>query len=292
MWRSCHQPPSENQQVIETEALPSWLHLFALTGIFSACQKHRRGLDTVERHWDEQELAEHWSLTNDELESIRGGADHNQIGFAAMLKFFQVAGRFPDDGSEIPRLALEHLAKQLDVSPEAFAEFKLSGRSWERDRAQIRSLVGFRPATRHDAEQLANWLQAEVLPGEHRQDHVRDAALAWCRRNRIEPPAPTRLDRIVASAVNAFQTGFFGASLEKIPIPCRGVMDQLLEAPDDDNHASDLDRTALAELRADPGRPSLVGRQQPSRSKCHCLFHCYSNPAYTDARPCAALPQG
>ena len=49
----------------------------------------------MKRHWDEQELAAHWSLAHDEFELVRNRTDHSRIGFAALLKFFQIEGRFP-----------------------------------------------------------------------------------------------------------------------------------------------------------------------------------------------------
>jgi hypothetical protein len=213
--------------------------------------------DTVRQQWDEQELAEHWTLTADELQCIRNRTDRNRIGFAATLKFFQVAGRFPYNKGEIPRLALEHLARELCLNQEVLSEYKFTGRSYERDRSKIRNLVGFCPATLHDANRLTAWLQSEVLPIDHRQDHLRDAALEWCRKNGIEPPAPTRLDRIIGSAMNSFQSKFFSDSLGKIPLPCHVSLDKFLEAPDDGDDGSDIDRTPMAELRSDPGRPSL-----------------------------------
>ena len=98
----------------------------------------------MKRHWDEQELAEHWSLTHAEFELLRNRTDRSRFGFAALLKFFQVEGRFPSSSQEVPTAALDYLADQLGLSRDGFAEYDLSGRSGERDRAQIRSLVGFR----------------------------------------------------------------------------------------------------------------------------------------------------
>ena len=47
----------------------------------------------MKRHWDEQELAEHWSLTHDEFELLRNRTERSRIGFAVLLKFFQVSER-------------------------------------------------------------------------------------------------------------------------------------------------------------------------------------------------------
>ena len=65
----------------------------------------------MKRHWDEQELAEHWSLTHDEFELLRNRTERSRIGFAVLLKFFQVEGRFPSDRKEVPAVALDYLGR-------------------------------------------------------------------------------------------------------------------------------------------------------------------------------------
>ena len=60
----------------------------------------------MKRHWDEQELAEHWSLTHDEFELVRNRTDRSRIGFAALLKFFELEGRFPNERKDVPTLAV------------------------------------------------------------------------------------------------------------------------------------------------------------------------------------------
>jgi hypothetical protein len=187
----------------------------------------------MKRHWDEQELAEQWSLTHAEFELLRNRTDRSRFGFAALFKFFQIEGRFPSSSKEMPSAALDYLADQLGLSRDGFAEYDLCGRSGKRDRAQIRSLVGFRRVTLDDAEELVGWLRREILPADHKAEHLQEAILDWCRRNRIEPPTPSRIDRIVGSALNGYEADFFAASYERLPGPCRAAMDALLQTPQD-----------------------------------------------------------
>ena len=69
----------------------------------------------MKRHWDEQELAERWSLTHDECELVRNRTERSRLGFTVLLKFFQVDARFPVARGEIPDRVLDYLAGQLDV---------------------------------------------------------------------------------------------------------------------------------------------------------------------------------
>ena len=98
----------------------------------------------MKRHWDEHGLGERWPLTHDEFELLRNRTDRSRIGFAVLLKFFQVDGRFPNERREVPGAALDYVAAQVAVSPEKFSEYEFGGRSCERDRAQIRTFLGFR----------------------------------------------------------------------------------------------------------------------------------------------------
>ncbi len=210
----------------------------------------------MKRHWSEHELAEHWSLTPDELERLQYRTDRNRMGFAALLKCFQTEGRFPSASREFPTIVLDYLAGQLSVSREVFTAYDLNGRSSERDRAEIRALLGFRRVTVEDGKELADWLCSEVLPVDHKPEHLQDTARAWCRRNRIEPPTLSRMERILSSALRAYETDFFEASKEKIPNECRAALDALLLVPET-SHETGRETSPFSKLRIDPGRASL-----------------------------------
>ena len=116
--------------------------------------------------------------------------------------------------------------------------------------------MDFAELTVDDSEQLIDWLRREVFPVDHKSKHLQQAALDWCRRKRIEPPTPSRLKRILRSALKAYENDFFIDSSHKIPSECRVALDALLYVPE---HGSGTSReiTPFAELRADPGRVSL-----------------------------------
>ena len=123
----------------------------------------------MKRYWEEHELAERWSLTHDEFELVRNRTDRSRLGFAVLLKFFQVEARFPSERREIPHLGLDYVASQLDVPGGAIDDYDLASRSAKRDRVQIRELLGFRQATVEDGTALATWLRSEVVSVDHRE---------------------------------------------------------------------------------------------------------------------------
>ena len=207
----------------------------------------------MKRYWDEQELAEHWSLSAEESELLANRTDRSRLGLAVMLKFFQMEGRFPRDRKEIPVAVRDHLADQLGIEPDAFSEYDLAGRSSKRDREQIRSVLGFRRVTVADAEGLGEWLRRDVLSLDHKPEHLQQAALDWCRRNRIEPPAPPRMERIIRSALKAYEDGLLRG------FPCQ------------DAEEVSIGDGPLASSRGRPGRRWEPGnqplRRAPGRSR-------------------------
>jgi hypothetical protein len=59
----------------------------------------------VKADWEHDELIENWTLVPQELELVRNKVGGNQIGFALLLKHFQLFARFPEQQSSIPSTA-------------------------------------------------------------------------------------------------------------------------------------------------------------------------------------------
>src|SRR5437660_580650 len=108
----------------------------------------------MKRCWEANELVEYWTLSPAELALVGGKTGPNRLGFALLLKYFQIEGRFPRHRYEVPSPAVTHVAAQLAVSAERYAHYDWEGRSVEYHRAQIRAWLGFRTATVADAQAL------------------------------------------------------------------------------------------------------------------------------------------
>jgi len=181
-----------------------------------------------------------------------------RLGFALMLKFFEVEARFPRHGGEVPGAAVGYVADQIEVAPEEFASYDLAGRSAKYHRAQVREAFGFREATRSDEEALVAWLAAEVCPVELNDERVREALLARCRAERIEPPG--RIARIVGAARADFERSFCERTAARLSDHSVARLEALVagEAHDDEGAGGARESSgAFAELKADPGRLGL-----------------------------------
>jgi TnpA family transposase len=209
------------------------------------------------RELDQDELIEHWTLLGDDLERVASKRGAAKLGFALLLRFFAMHGRFPRGRSELPSAAVEFVAKQLRVSAADLGFYEWSGRSIERHRSEIREALGFRECSVADADKLTDWLIANVTQAERRADQVRADLLARCREEGIEPPTAGRIDRIVRSALHQGEQRLFARIADRISTEVCARLDALVTAvPDDPGEHLD-ERDVLAWVKTDPGRLSL-----------------------------------
>ena len=101
----------------------------------------------MKRHWEPHEIIEHWTLLPVELEWVGNKTGATRLGFALLLKYFQIEGRFPHSKHDIPTAVLPHVAQQVGVPVDQYLTYDWSGRSIKGHRAQIRAVLGFREAT-------------------------------------------------------------------------------------------------------------------------------------------------
>src|SRR5260370_271082 len=120
------------------------------------------------------------------------------------------------------------LATQVGVATKAYLQYDWQGRTIKDHRADIRKLLGFRESTIADAEQMKQWLIAEVLPQEHQDERLREEAYAWFRRTHLEAPTPDRLTRLIRSAAHSFEQQLYVTTLARRPEPARAALEDLL----------------------------------------------------------------
>ena len=114
----------------------------------------------MKQRWTSDELNNYWTLTNEETELVNktSKTDYNRIGYAVLLKYFQIEGKFPHRKQEIPDVVVEHIAQQLKVQSNEFKRYELQERVAKRHRVQIRAFLGVRVGTVVDAKTILAWL--------------------------------------------------------------------------------------------------------------------------------------
>jgi TnpA family transposase len=219
----------------------------------------------MKRTWSPDELAAHWVLTAPERQLLPDRVDHNRLGFAVHLKFFELEGRFPESPRDIPAAALNALATQLQIPSTTLARYDWHGRARKHHRAQIRAWFGFRPFTSADGQALKAWLHQEVLPWTSPIQPLEDTGRDWCRDQHLEPPTTGRLRRLVRSAVQTYEHAFFDRIVRRLTPATQQRLDALLlpagaeEAPDTAAMDDEMPvPTPFATLKTDPGPVGLA----------------------------------
>ncbi|TYB62046.1 Tn3 family transposase [Microbispora tritici] len=203
----------------------------------------------MRREWSPEDVVACWTLVGSDWDLMANKSGPTRLGFALMLKFFELEGRFPQLIEEFPQAAVDYVADVVKVPAEDLAKYDLASRSAKGHRTQIREALGFRPATRADEERLTAWLAAEVCPVELVEERLRAAVLVQCRSDRIEPPG--RIERMVAAARARADRQFCAQTVARLGEQCAGRLLKLVAEGNEDGTA------LLAALKRDPGAVGL-----------------------------------
>ncbi|MEV0517449.1 DUF4158 domain-containing protein [Nonomuraea sp. NPDC050405] len=120
----------------------------------------------VRTEWEPDELIDAWTLVEDDWGLMGNKSGATRLGFALLLKFYEIEGRFPAYPEEVPPAASDYVASLVKVEPSLFAKYSWRDRANKYHRAQIRQAFGTRPASEDDEERWARWPAAEVCPVE------------------------------------------------------------------------------------------------------------------------------
>ncbi|GAA3507740.1 hypothetical protein FHR32_007259 [Streptosporangium album] len=163
----------------------------------------------MRREWELEDLIERWTLDEAERELLANTSGATRLGFALLLKFFELEARFPR-WEDVPTVA--------------------------------------------DEDKLVFWLAAEICPLKMSRDRLRAALLARCREERIEPPRPAPIERLLGAAEAMFERQFTMRTLDRLSAEAVVKLEELIavDDPDPDGGSGGM-RSFLQELKEDPG---------------------------------------
>src|SRR5216683_1011123 len=232
-----------------------WLQIIFL----STCGAGREKGCGMRREWELEDLIQCWTLDEGDAELLVNKSGATRLGFALMLKFFELEARFPRR-EDVPKAAVEFMAGQVKVDPALFAEYRWSGSTIEYHRAQIREFHGFREVTVGDEAKLIVWLAADMCPVEMSRDRLRSALPARCREVKVEPPAPGQVERLLGAAESMFERDFTIATVERLPAEAVGGLEELI-ATDDPDTEGEGENTGDPDIEGGRGGGSVGGRR-------------------------------
>lgn len=176
-----------------------------------------------------------FNLNDDELSRAKvKNTNKNKLGFAVLLKYFQLESHYPKHIKFIDPLMLNSIANQLNILSSCIGNFDWEGRSTRRFRQEIRELLGYREATLQDIDSLKIWLSKEVFEKGVKKPQQIEHAYTYFRNNKIEPFTSKELERHINAAHKEFEQNFFLSITEQLPDKTKLMIDAILSDSDDD----------------------------------------------------------
>ncbi|HIA54138.1 MAG TPA: Tn3 family transposase [Candidatus Melainabacteria bacterium] len=212
----------------------------------------------MKRDWEIPELQDYWTLQPGELTLLTSRNDENRLGFALLLKFFQIEGRFPDSKTEIPRKCAAFVAEQIDIPVSVFLkyfDYSTDNKTVKNQRAQIRAYTGFRECTVDDSKKITKWLRNNILPQGNTEEQIRLAVYKRFIELRLEPPERARIDRLVKSAIASHDKLVLQKIMDKIPKAAIPRLEALLINKDEEPPDSEV--LNMSDLREEPGKANV-----------------------------------
>jgi TnpA family transposase len=174
-------------------------------------------------------MDEIFNLDNEELTLVKAkNTNKNKLGFAILLKYFQLEGHYPKSIQFIDPLLIKDLANQLDINPLSIKNFNWEGRSIERFRSEIRDLTGFKKANIEDSKKLIEWLIKNILPKAPKPSECIEYAYEYFRATKVEPFTSNELERYIQSAHSEFEQNLFTEIYNNLSKETINLMDFIL----------------------------------------------------------------
>ena len=217
----------------------------------------------VKQNWDTEELIENWTLLPQELELAKKKVGGNQIGFALLLKHFQLFAYFPEDKSSISQVVISYIASQVNLPESDYSDYDWQGRSAKVYRVEIRRLFNFRVASVRDSEEMVTWLINEILPDEQKNEAITEFVYQRFRELQLEPPTKPQVERLIKRAIALYEANFAEQTLNLLTPEMTEQIDVLLSTVETENDESveqsgkKSKMSDFAFLKTDPGAVGL-----------------------------------
>jgi len=202
----------------------------------------------MRQQWHADELIESWTLEPEDHELIRNKTGNTRLGFAVLLKFFELEARFPLTTDEIPIEVVDFIARQVNVEIHDWNNYDWTGSSWKRHRRQIRDHFSYSAWSSTQITTITSAMTSQVNELGADRAKLSERGYQWCRQQRIEPPTAQRLDRFVGSAIRTWEEGTALDTIRQLDPDVVARCEQLLAEPE---------RATLAGLRTGPGSISV-----------------------------------
>lgn len=220
--------------------------------------------------WQADQLERHFTLSAPERALLGNKSGATRLGFALLLKSFQLEGHFPDHASAVPESVVQFIAAQCGVSALLLEQLDWQGRSARLHRAEVREYLGSAPFRSHDEPALVEWLAAHATDFDPNSESLKHAGLTHLRSLRVEAPGADRLGRLVREAVRKREAQFVRECAELLSVDTRLALDALVATDlsagqDEVQPVLFAARSELAALKDDAGAIKVATVKRATR---------------------------
>jgi TnpA family transposase len=204
------------------------------------------------------QLAHYFFLNDQERSEIAAHRGvHNRLGYAAQLCTVRFLGTFLPNPTELPRVALRHLACQLGIKdPSCLARYAERPATYTGHAAEIRQRHGYRDFhSQPEHWRLTRWLYTRAWLSAERPIVLFDLTTARLVERKVLLPGVTTLARFVASVRDRAAERLWKTLAELPDLQQRQRLEALLLVPET-SRLSTLDR--LRKLAVNISAPGMV----------------------------------
>ncbi|WP_084404440.1 Tn3 family transposase [Pseudovibrio sp. Ad46] len=204
---------------------------------------------TLKRVWSGAELREHWVLSDEEIQLLKGRSAVGRVLFAYMLKHYQLYARFPSSLSSVSTEVIDFLAAQVSANFERLDNEQALKRSMRDYAQEVRAHLKLRRFDQTGKQDFKNWLLSELLPQALEPHRVTAEVKAWFSTQRYELPKAKALKRLLGEAERIFEIELFESIVGALTDSACTALNDLLDTTPRPSKFS--------RLRSGPGKPSL-----------------------------------
>ena len=203
----------------------------------------------MKQHWTKFELENSWTLSPGDLNYL--AKKDNRLIYALKMKYFDLQGYPPKQIDDIPVVAIDHVAAQLQTSRQNCKNYNWQSRISQIHNVEIREYYGFKKLEQSDYELLKEFIEKDLLPQGLSISQVQDEVYKFLKKNKIEPSAQTELSKYINNFCIQYEKAFFGKCSEQLSLGNKQKLLELLAM-------YDQDQTVLNFLRTPTGKVSTI----------------------------------
>lgn len=223
----------------------------------------------------EEEVVRHHSFDVGDLAAIgQARTPETRLGYALQLATLRYPGRHLRRGEVLPAIMLDHVAEQVEVSPELLAAFARRAPTRHAQLIAIKHRYGFRDLTRPARAKIVAWLDSEPIAITDGRVLL-DRLIVHMREQRIIMPGISVIERLTAEAMHVADTSVIATVAELLDTDARARLDAVVN---DNAHARQSRLSWLREPPARIGGEPLIeistnshGCARPALPKCSSM---------------------